>query len=177
MNWFVNSVSIEANTAISTTSLHIYPKNNIYLQQPLRNIIKMNINQAIAIRIQRSRQHKQTVPAAYVGRGSKWGNPFRLVRTSGIWMIKTDGSERCSSILTKHARFAYATKEEAAKDAVRCYGWWLLPYEHKTGNTEEFLRSIAMMESIEELRGKNLSCWCKVGEPCHADFLLELANR
>ena len=27
-----------------------------------------------------------------------------------------------------------------------------------------------------ELRGKNLACWCKIGEPCHADVLLEIAN-
>lgn len=26
------------------------------------------------------------------------------------------------------------------------------------------------------LRGKNLACWCKPGEPCHADVLLEIAN-
>lgn len=29
---------------------------------------------------------------------------------------------------------------------------------------------------VYELRGYNLSCWCKIGEPCHADVLLELAN-
>lgn len=29
---------------------------------------------------------------------------------------------------------------------------------------------------LDELRGKNLACWCKLGEPCHADVLLELAN-
>jgi len=28
-----------------------------------------------------------------------------------------------------------------------------------------------------ELRGKNLACWCKLDQPCHADVLLELANR
>jgi hypothetical protein len=28
-----------------------------------------------------------------------------------------------------------------------------------------------------ELRGKNLACWCPLDEPCHADVLLELANR
>lgn len=27
-----------------------------------------------------------------------------------------------------------------------------------------------------DLRGKDLACWCKEGEPCHADVLLELAN-
>lgn len=26
------------------------------------------------------------------------------------------------------------------------------------------------------LRGKNLGCWCKIGTPCHANVLLELAN-
>ena len=29
----------------------------------------------------------------------------------------------------------------------------------------------------EELRGKNLACWCKPGQPCHADVLLEIANQ
>lgn len=27
-----------------------------------------------------------------------------------------------------------------------------------------------------ELRGKNLACWCRIGSPCHADVLLEIAN-
>lgn len=37
--------------------------------------------------------------------------------------------------------------------------------------------------NIEELRGKNLACWCKITDehgkrvPCHADVLLELANK
>ena len=31
-------------------------------------------------------------------------------------------------------------------------------------------------EWLEPLRGKDLACWCKEG-PCHADILLELANR
>jgi hypothetical protein len=29
---------------------------------------------------------------------------------------------------------------------------------------------------LDTLRGKNLACWCKPGEPCHADVLLELAT-
>jgi hypothetical protein len=28
-----------------------------------------------------------------------------------------------------------------------------------------------------ELRGKNLACWCPLNQPCHADVLLEIANR
>ncbi|MFZ5773087.1 MAG: DUF4326 domain-containing protein, partial [Thermodesulfobacteriota bacterium] len=32
-------------------------------------------------------------------------------------------------------------------------------------------------ENLDDLRGKDLACWCKDGEPCHADVLLEMANR
>ena len=32
-------------------------------------------------------------------------------------------------------------------------------------------------ENIHELRGKNLACWCRPGAPCHADVLLDIANR
>jgi hypothetical protein len=30
---------------------------------------------------------------------------------------------------------------------------------------------------LNPLRGRNLACYCKPGELCHADVLLELANR
>lgn len=29
---------------------------------------------------------------------------------------------------------------------------------------------------LDDLRGKNLACWCKLSCSCHADVLLELAN-
>ena len=39
------------------------------------------------------------------------------------------------------------------------------------------LREIAEYpNSLEPLRGKNLACWCKPGDWCHADVLLEAAN-
>ncbi|MGA2491890.1 MAG: DUF4326 domain-containing protein [Roseiarcus sp.] len=45
----------------------------------------------------------------------------------------------------------------------------------------EQFRSIPRSERrLEEIRrdlaGRNLACWCNLGEPCHADVLLELAN-
>lgn len=27
-----------------------------------------------------------------------------------------------------------------------------------------------------QLGGRNLACWCPIGEPCHGDVLLEIAN-
>ena len=37
------------------------------------------------------------------------------------------------------------------------------------------MRAIGALD-LSELRGKNLACWCKPGEACHADVLLALAN-
>ena len=34
-----------------------------------------------------------------------------------------------------------------------------------------------LAERIEELRGKSLACWCPLSADCHADVLLEFANR
>jgi hypothetical protein len=31
-------------------------------------------------------------------------------------------------------------------------------------------------QAKQELRGKNLACWCPLDRPCHADVLLEIAN-
>ena len=69
--------------------------------------------------------------AIYVGRPSKWGNPYKI----GI-----DG-----------------TREEV----IELYKKWL--------SNQRYL-------NLEELKGKDLVCWCKP-LPCHADILLELANK
>jgi hypothetical protein len=34
----------------------------------------------------------------------------------------------------------------------------------------------SMLNLLPSLSGKTLVCWCKPGEPCHGDVLLELAN-
>jgi hypothetical protein len=31
-------------------------------------------------------------------------------------------------------------------------------------------------EICKDLRGKNLACWCRLDQCCHADVLLEIAN-
>ena len=33
------------------------------------------------------------------------------------------------------------------------------------------------LADVEELRGADLACWCPLDGPCHADVLLERANR
>lgn len=41
---------------------------------------------------------------------------------------------------------------------------------------EQVVRRKEVLRGIERLRGKNLSCWCPLDKPCHADILLERAN-
>lgn len=34
-----------------------------------------------------------------------------------------------------------------------------------------------LIARLPELRGKDLACWCSTDKPCHADVLIEIANR
>lgn len=78
------------------------------------------------------------LPVVYVGRPTKWGNPFTTF--SG-----------------------YPSREallKAYRDAITSgYASWI------------------GLEAQKELRGVNLACWCRLDQPCHADILLELANK
>jgi len=73
--------------------------------------------------------------AVYVGRPSKWGNPFK----AEIGISEYAGRMR--------ARLLF-----------EAYVWDL-------------------SDDLCELRGKDLVCWCPLDQPCHADILLDLANR
>lgn len=42
---------------------------------------------------------------------------------------------------------------------------------------EHPLGKLALVPYLENLRGHNLACFCKADDCCHADVLLELANR
>ena len=45
-------------------------------------------------------------------------------------------------------------------------------------NFRQRMRNIHLVNPgfFDGLRGKDLACWCKPGDPCHADVLLEIAN-
>ena len=63
---------------------------------------------------------------------------------------------------------------------------WGNPYEKGTyGTAEQCVRLYIAHHTDDaafrarvrtELAGKDLACWCKPGEPCHADVLLRWAN-
>jgi len=86
------------------------------------------------MRVLNKRTDKIPPDAIYVGRPSKWGNPFRV----------TANCPRGEAIVKFRA---YASARLSTDPR------WL-----------------------DELKGKDLVCWCSP-LPCHADVLLELANR
>lgn len=55
-----------------------------------------------------------------------------------------------------------------AAEAVAEYRAWL---------ADPFGGSAIAERATRLLRGKDLACWCRPGEMCHADVLLEIANR
>lgn len=139
----------------------------------------------MANRIQRKRTTGWRAPegAVYVGRGSKWGNPFRvyLCDCCGHWDV-IDNND-----VSHHVDHAVARGE--AKPA----GIILNPSSASVGEAQ---RREAIVHAVElfkqdiewgsaaftvdqvrtELAGRDLMCWCAVDSECHADVLLELAN-
>lgn len=50
----------------------------------------------------------------------------------------------------------------------------------QTEAVDRFRRTAGALDSgliARHLRGRNLACWCALDAPCHADVLLEMANR
>jgi hypothetical protein len=50
-------------------------------------------------------------------------------------------------------------------------------YEVVDCNSVDFMKMLDIAQSLGELRGKDLACWCGLDLDCHADVLLEFANR
>ena len=102
-------------------------------------------------RIQRKRTKGWKMPegAVCVTRPGRWGNPFIVSPKA------TPGARSgCFYICVP-----------TVDDAVACFREMMSQSPERTA------------DAISELRGKDLACFCSLGEPCHADVLLEIANR
>jgi hypothetical protein len=104
------------------------------------------------IRIQRKLTKGWKMPpgVVYVGRPTIFGNPFDM----------SHGETRMS-VLT-------------------WYRMWLTGKKNKLGS--DLLRE-KVLANLYTLRGKDLACWCPLVDengdpvPCHADILLQIANK
>ncbi len=104
-------------------------------------------------RWQRKRAKGWRMPAGavYVGRPTKWGNPFRIgdPHPEG----GPAGSDR-------------RVRREDVAGLYRAYCMGRLTIQPP----------FTLDELAQELGGHDLVCWCRLDQPCHADVLLELAN-
>lgn len=127
------------------------------------------------VRVQLSRKKGWRMPpnTINVARPTLWSNPFIIGAASGCDF--TDGGDPTPMI-------AAMTREQVIEFYRDMVLGMLSPDMHPHGHRwmERFKKATSNAhpaEYLSSLRGKNLACWCKPGEPCHADVLLELANR
>lgn len=102
-----------------------------------------------------------------VTRSGKWGNPFVIRERRGKFeVISTLPCDIESEGVDRVIVAVGDTREEAARKAVAIF---------KTALLSEDL-PVHPHHVREQLRGKNLACFCAPGSPCHADVLLDIAN-
>jgi|SRR3989304_1812230 len=121
-------------------------------------------------RIQRKRTKGFKTPenTIYVGRPTKWGNPF--IDISDI--VYVDASHR-RTILSKWVY--YGTVSETG-GAAKLYRDMIMDLNSHEVETEIYNKFKLIRDTHRDLEGKNLSCFCSTSIPCHADTLLELLN-
>ena len=111
-------------------------------------------------RIQLSRKKGWRMPenTVSVARPTKWGNPFTPFGCMEAGFVGT-----------------VETIHNTGAEAFRV--WLTSPYWRNNWDGPESEAARArMLAEIGELKGKNLACWCKPGDPCHGDVLLSLAR-
>lgn len=118
------------------------------------------------IRITLSRRAGWRLPkgAVSVARPHRFGNPILVADVAGQYPSLDDQSVARLvvsdfSVLARRGRLSFPGWRAA--DGQRGPVNWTYP---------------SVEEIRTELRGKDLACWCKEGEPCHADVLLTIAN-
>lgn len=97
------------------------------------------------------------LPAISVCRPGKYSNPFKLIKLGRDWYVHDVLSDQ-------HSR-KFTTKTEAATEACS-----LFEYVLKRKHREH------LAEFLAPLKGHNLACFCRIGEPCHRDVLLRLVE-
>ncbi len=112
--------------------------------------IRLQLSRRAGFNLQETSTAINGLEAVHVGRPGPWGNPF---------------------IVGKDGDAAYCVDLYKALLA----GFLRVGADPDIAALERTRRFVA--ENVEELRGKNLACWCKPGAPCHANVLLEVANR
>lgn len=106
----------------------------------------------VRVQISRAKGWRMPENTVKVDQSTKWGAPFVAGKT-----YPTVGGDLSGSLCGQATNATVG----CAVDAFRAFA--ADPAEP--------------MGDLSPLRGENLACWCRRGAPCHADVLLEIANR
>jgi hypothetical protein len=111
------------------------------------------------IQLRRTKGWRKPAGCVSVGRGTRWGNPFKLSGFIDHRYVRADLREStplqwCSPMAVD------------ARKAVESF--WMNLFRGTLTYTLDDVR--------RELRGKDLACWCKPGSWYHADMLMQIAN-
>ena len=115
----------------------------------------------IRVQLSRTKGWKMPPNTVKVDRTTKWGNPFK-----GEVGASTGARETLVDEFHTWLTMPTSERDGMLIGPNGCAAFLHVPYSDRTRITS----------ALSELRGKNLACWCPLGQPCHADVLLELAN-
>lgn len=117
--------------------------------------------------------------AVYVGRPSKWGNPFvafdwqaafRAVALVG----RGDRAGMRAAAVRLYELWLTAETRSLSPAEIEALDFW----DREVFTVRPAKPRPTLAEIRDELRGKDLACWCPLdGKPCHADVLLRLATK
>jgi hypothetical protein len=128
------------------------------------------------IQLRRVKGWRKPEGAVVVSRPTRWGNPIRITRERlDRWpwtvMYRVHGSP-----MDLNGGPSYCVLETARHFAARFFEWDLL-----NGRYGDVYPSVEEIQA--ELAGRDLACWCPLATrpsdypSCHADVLLDVANR
>jgi hypothetical protein len=118
--------------------------------------VRLQLSRSKGFNLQKLSRETNGLEAVVVARPSLFGNPFTVTTKM-----------RPGTKVMGGTYIAVPT----IGDAIECFR------EMLAEESAEGSRAAQVLKHLGDLRGNNLACWCKPGEPCHADVLLEIANR
>lgn len=111
------------------------------------------------------------LPAVNCARPALWSNPFIIGDSSGHSFH--DDGDPTPLIASVDRAMAIEMFETMVHGIILPE---MHPYGHRWMERFKAMHGAHPMEAVADLRGHNLACWCKPGDACHCDVLLDLAN-
>lgn len=119
------------------------------------------------IQMRRTKGWRKPEGAVYVGRPTRYGNPF----VAGVeCQVAVEGVDGLFYDLSCRLTLEQAVEMYRAD--------WLARIQDPISRHPDDVASVEESRAaLARLRGRDLCCWCPLDQPCHTDVLLELANR